>query len=437
MGQLALVWAAVLPVLGVITSMEAAFMSGDTDEEAAKAGTAEESEVAKQEKSANQIVGECVMGIRTVASYNLEQRFYEQYTAGSLLISGLMTNDAVVKGFFGGLGMCCLMIIIGGVFYYAVWLSTEGVINFTQAMGPLFVITGAMIPLMKAGTLADAGQCTLSAVRLFTLFDTQPKIDSFSEEGLQPDAAACKGQIELDRVSFAYPTAVEHQVCKELSLVFPAGKTTAVCGPSGSGKSTLIQLIERFYDPTSGKVTLDGVDIASLNVRWLRGQLGLVGQEPVLFQGTVAQNIAHGKPGATQAEIEEAARLANAHEFITKNLSGGYECEVGLQGGRLSGGQKQRVAIARALIKRPSVLLLDEATSALDNQSEAVVQAALDDIMAKQSFTTIVIAHRLSTIRNADKIIVINEGEFAEEGTHDELLANQGLYSSLVLSSEV
>jgi len=327
------------------------------------------------------------------------------------------------------------MIIFGAVFWYAIWLSTEGIINFTQAMGPLFVITGAMIPLMKAGTLADAGQCTLSAVRLFTLFDAQPKIDSFSEEGLKLDA--CTGQIELDRVSFAYPTAVEHQVCKELSLVFPAGKTTAVCGPSGSGKSTLIQLIERFYDPTSGKVTLDGVDITTLNVRWLRGQLGLVGQEPVLFQGTVAQNIAHGKPGATQAEIEEAARLANAHEFITKNLSGGYECEVGLQGGRLSGGQKQRVAIARALIKRPAVLLLDEATSALDNQSEAVVQAALDDIMAQHRFTTIVIAHRLSTIRHADKIVVLNEGRLEEEGTHEQLLAKQGMYQSLVLSSEV
>ena len=249
-----------------------------------------------------------------------------------------------------------------------------------------------------------------AAAKILEVIERIPKIDSFSEEGLQPDAAACKGQIELDRVSFAYPTAVEHQVCKELSLVFPAGKTTAVCGPSGSGKSTLIQLIERFYDPTSGKVTLDGVDIASLNVRWLRGQLGLVGQEPVLFQGTVAQNIAHGKAGATQAEIEEAARLANAHGFITENLSGGYECEVGLQGGRLSGGQKQRVAIARALIKRPAVLLLDEATSALDNQSEAVVQAALDELLAKQRRTTLVVAHRLTTIRNADRIVVIEKG---------------------------
>ena len=276
-----------------------------------------------------------------------------------------------------------------------------------------------------------------AAAKILAVINRKPVIDSFSEEGLQPDAAACKGEIEFKAVSFAYPTATEHTVCKELSLMFPAGKTTAVCGPSGSGKSTLIQLIERFYDPVSGAITLDGVDIKALNVRWLRGQLGLVGQEPVLFQGTVAQNIAHGKAGATQAEIEEAAQLANAHGFITESLSGGYECEVGLQGGRLSGGQKQRVAIARALIKRPSVLLLDEATSALDNQSEAVVQAALDEIVGQHRFTTIVIAHRLSTIRNADKIVVLNEGKFEEEGTHDQLLAKQGMYQSLVLSSQV
>merc|ERR1712224_534186 len=169
----------------------------------------------------------------------------------------------------------------------------------------------------------------------------------------------------------------------------------------------------------------------TLNVGWLRSQIGLVSQEPVLFQGTVAQNIAYGKEGATQAEIEEAAKLANAHEFITQNLQGGYQCEVGLQGGKLSGGQKQRVAIARALISRPKILLLDEATSALDNQSEAVVQQALDDIMQNQSFTTIVIAHRLSTIVNADQIVVLNEGKFVEKGTHEQLLSKGGLYQGL------
>jgi len=272
-----------------------------------------------------------------------------------------------------------------------------------------------------------------AAAVIVAIIDRIPLIDSFSEAGLKPDS--CRGQVEVKDLVFAYPTAPEHIICNGFSLLIPAGKSMALCGASGSGKSTLIQLLERFYDPLSGCVTLDGVDIKTLNVRWLRAQLGLVGQEPVLFQGTVAQNIAYGKSTpATQAEIEKAAKAANAHDFITTNLQNGYNTEVGLKGGRLSGGQKQRVAIARALIKNPAILLLDEATSALDNQSEAVVQTALDGVMATQKLTTIVIAHRLSTIRNADGIAVLCEGKVLELGTHEELLVLQGLYASLVLS---
>jgi ATP-binding cassette subfamily B (MDR/TAP) protein 1 len=226
-------------------------------------------------------------------------------------------------------------------------------------------------------------------------------------------------------------------VCNGYSLHIPAGQTVALSGASGSGKSTIIQLIERFYDPLKGELTLDGVDIKTFNLQWLRKQLGLVSQEPVLFQGTVADNIRYGKPDATQEEIEEATRAANAHGFIMETLANGYETDVGMRGGKLSGGQKQRVAIARALVKKPAVLLLDEATSALDNESERIVQAALDEIMVKQKRTTIVIAHRLSTIRNADKIAVLKDGKVAEQGTHDELLSNpEGLYFSLVLAQQ-
>jgi len=258
-------------------------------------------------------------------------------------------------------------------------------------------------------------------------------VDPFSEDGERPDGVT--GDIEIRDVVFAYPSAIEHLVCKGYSLRISAGQTVALCGASGSGKSTIIQLLERFYDPQSGALLLDGRDIKTLNVRWLRSKLGLVGQEPVLFQGSVATNIAYGKTDATREEIEAAARMANAHDFIMKNLNDGYDTDVGLRGGKLSGGQKQRVAIARAIVKKPAVLLLDEATSALDNESERIVQAALDEIMSKQKRTTIVIAHRLSTIRNADKIAVVSEGKVVEEGTHTELLGNvEGLYFNLVLA---
>jgi ATP-binding cassette subfamily B (MDR/TAP) protein 1 len=239
-------------------------------------------------------------------------------------------------------------------------------------------------------------------------------------------------------VVFCYPTAPAYKVCNGYSLEIQAGQVCALCGPSGSGKSTIIALLQRFYDPRSGDVLIDGADIKSLNVKWLRQQLGLVGQEPVLFEGTVAQNIGYGKDGATQAEIEEAAKAANAHDFILNDLGEGYTTQVGLRGGKLSGGQKQRVAIARALVRKPSIMLLDEATSALDNTSEKVVQAALDEIMSKQKRTTITIAHRLSTIRGADTIAVVNQGQVVEQGSHDELLkiGPKGVYFQLVQAQQ-
>ena len=273
-------------------------------------------------------------------------------------------------------------------------------------------------------------------MKVLAVINRIPAIDSFSEDGFRP--ASVRGEIEVRNVVFAYPSAPDHLVCKGYSLSIGAGATVALCGPSGSGKSTIIQLLERFYDPQSGLVTLDGVDIKTLNVRWLRSQLGLVGQEPVLFQGSVSENISYGKQGgASQAEIEEAATMANAHTFVTESLANGYATDVGLKGGKLSGGQKQRVAIARAIVKKPAVLLLDEATSALDTKSEKVVQAALDEIMTKLKRTTIVVAHRLSTIRTADKIAVLSEGAVVEEGTYDHLMAiGAGLFRNLAEKQE-
>ena len=213
------------------------------------------------------------------------------------------------------------------------------------------------------------------------------------------------------------------------NLTVEAGKTYAIVGPSGCGKSTVIQLIQRFYDPDAGEVRLGGKDICSLNIKWLRNHIGLVAQEPILFDTTIAENIFYGTEDATMEDVKTAAKNANAHDFISK-LPKGYDTPVGEGGTQLSGGQKQRIAIARALIRDPKILLLDEATSALDSESESIVQQALD--RARAGRTTIVIAHRLSTIQNADVIVSIEKGSVVEKGTHLELMDKEGLYFDLV-----
>lgn len=213
-------------------------------------------------------------------------------------------------------------------------------------------------------------------------------------------------QLKFTDVSFAYPTRPSKLIFDNFNLSVRRGETLALVGPSGQGKSTAVSLVERFYDPLKGAIEFNGTDIREINVRWLRDQMSLVGQEPVLFSGSIGDNIAYGFPGATQALIEEAARNANAHEFVM-SFKDGYDTFIGERGTQLSGGQKQRIAIARALVKDPKLLLLDESTSALDTSSEKIVQDALEKVMASHDRTTIVIAHRLSTIRNADRIAFI------------------------------
>ncbi|RWV95149.1 hypothetical protein GW17_00042252 [Ensete ventricosum] len=275
-----------------------------------------------------------------------------------------------------------------------------------------------------------------AAYRMFETIKRQPEIDANDTSGVVLEDV--NGEIELKDVYFSYPTRPEQLVFNGLSLRVPSGTTMAIVGESGSGKSTVISLVERFYDPQAGEVLIDGINLKKLRLRHIRGKIGLVSQEPVLFTATIKENIAYGKEGATLEEIKRATELANAARFIDKlpNVSGGLDTAVGEHGTQLSGGQKQRIAIARAILKDPKILLLDEATSALDTESERIVQEALSRIMSQ--ITTIVVAHRLSTVRNADTITVLHEGRVVEQGPHSTLVNDpNGAYSQLIRLQEL
>ncbi|CAF4994280.1 unnamed protein product, partial [Rotaria sp. Silwood1] len=270
-------------------------------------------------------------------------------------------------------------------------------------------------------------QARVAAYTVQIVIDEPSTINSNSETGLKKDDFI--GDIRFSNVHFSYPLRQNVTVLTNLSFNIKHGQTVALVGLSGSGKSTCIQLLQRFYDPDSGSIFIDEKKINEYNLKWLRQHIGVVSQEPILFHATIRENILFGRDSATDEEIHQAAKMANAHDFIM-TLPDKYETQVGERGATLSGGQKQRIAIARALIRNPKILLLDEATSALDNESEKIVQDALD--RATEGRTTLVIAHRLSTIRNADKIIVMQKGQVVEEGDHDSLMSIRGIYFTLI-----
>uniref|UniRef100_A0A8C2TL80 ATP binding cassette subfamily B member 5 n=1 Tax=Coturnix japonica TaxID=93934 RepID=A0A8C2TL80_COTJA len=388
---------------------------------------------AKDQKAleeAGRVSTESVENIRTVASLTREEAFYEKYINS---LNGPYRDSlkkAPLYGFTYGIAQSANYFVNAAVFRFGAWLIARCLTNFENVFIVFSSVIFAAMNVGQSASLApDYGKAKVSAQRIFHLLDRKPQIDSYSEEGEK--LSNFEGNIEFRNIHFVYPTRPEVQVLQGLNVKVNKGQTLALVGSSGCGKSTSIQLLERFYDPVEGQVLADGFDTKSLHLQWLRSRLGLVSQEPILFDCSIAENIQYGDNDrlVSQEEIEEAAKAANIHAFIDR-LPEKYNTRVGEKGTQLSGGQKQRIAIARALVRNPAVLLLDEATSALDTESEKIVQKALDN--ARQGRTCIVIAHRLTTIQNADIIAVIQNGRVVEQGTHSQLLAKEGHYYALV-----
>ena len=371
----------------------------------------------------NASLQDTLAGIRVVQSFaneGIERDKFRQSNHAFLMskdanyrcMGGFMSSNL----FFQGL-MYLTTLVFGG------YLIAKGQMQATDlAMYALYI--GIFIsPIQILVELTEMMQKGLSGFRRFrAVMDTEPDIENAPDAKPLTDV---RGEVCYEHVDFHYSDD-DTPVLSDVSFVIPAGQSIALVGPSGSGKTTICSLLPRFYDVTGGRVTIDGQDVRSLTLESLRGQIGIIQQDVYLFCGTIGENIAYGKPGATMEEIVEAARKANIHEFI-ESLPDGYDTFVGERGTRLSGGQKQRISIARVFLKNPPILILDEATSALDNESERWIQQSLTELAKNR--TTITIAHRLSTIRGADEILVVADNGIAERGTHEELLARDGIYA--------
>jgi len=375
---------------------------------------------------AGEVAEETFSGIRTVRTFNRETMEIESYSAqvedAFLLSKHRSKAVAIFMGATSFAGYASIAVVL--------WYGGRLVLENSMSVGEL--ISFILYTLIVAGALgamaslyANFMQAAGASERVFGLMERITHIPRGSGSTL-PNP---QGKITFDNVCFAYPTRGDIEVLKNINLSIAPGQRIALVGPSGSGKSTIAALISRLYDPVSGDIALDDVSLRQLEAGWLREQIGVVSQEPILFSATIAQNIRYARADATDDEVQEAARIANALEFV-ENFPEGMETQVGERGVQLSGGQKQRIAIARAVLKDPKILILDEATSALDTQSEHLVKQALERLMENR--TTLVIAHRLSTVQGADRVLVIHNGSVEEEGTHAELLKQGGIYNKLV-----
>ncbi|XP_059639370.1 ABC transporter B family member 19-like [Cornus florida] len=391
---------------------------------------------AKEEVSyrrAGGIAEQAISAIRTVFSFVAEDHLAARY--GELLEKSAPFGAKI--GFAKGAGMGVIYLVTYSTWALAFWygsiLVAKKDITGGAAIACFFgVNVGGRGLALSLSYFAQFTQGTVAASRVFEIIDRVPEIDPYSPEGRR--LSSVRGKIMLKNVTFAYPSRPTLPILRSLNLVVPSGKTLALVGASGGGKSTIFALIERFYDPTNGSITLDGHDLRTLQIKWLRSQIGVVSQEPVLFASSILENVMMGKENSTRKEATAACVAASAHNFIS-GLPQGYDTQVGDKGTQLSGGQKQRIALARAMIKDPTILLLDEPTSALDPESESMVQQAIDKISIGR--TTIVIAHRLATVRNAHTIAVLDCGSVVEIGDHHQLMKNAGAYYELVkLASE-
>ncbi|KAH6790052.1 hypothetical protein C2S51_005058 [Perilla frutescens var. frutescens] len=386
---------------------------------------------AKEEGSyrkAGSISEQAISSIRTVISFAAEEILAGKYA--DLLDRSVPLGAKL--GFAKGAGMGVIYLVTYATWALAFWYGSilvfDGKLKGGAAISCFFgVNVGGRGLALALSYFAQFSQGTVAASRVFEVIDRIPEIDPYSPDGRKP--SSMRGRIEFRGVSFAYPSRPTIPILQALNLVIPPSKTLALVGASGGGKSTIFALLERFYDPTQGFINVDGYDLRTLQVKWLRNQIGMVGQEPVLFATTILENVMMGKENATKKEAVSACVAANAHSFIS-GLPQGYDTEVGDRGTQLSGGQKQRIALARAMIKDPKILLLDEATSALDAESEAIVQKAIDKISTGR--TTVIIAHRLATVRNAHTIVVIDRGTAVESGDHQQLMQRGGAYFELV-----